>query len=83
MELHTGRITLLVIVIYTQEQLVEMLEFLVDNIFVVGDAMFRQCIGYRLCTVGSQLIHYEYKYLKQLMKDNHQQAIMLTILYAI
>ena len=68
---------------YTQEQLVEMLEFLVDNIFVVvGNEMFRQCIGIPMGTDCAPLVanlflfYYEYKYLKQLMKDNHQRAIM-------
>ena len=42
---------------YTQEHLVEILEFLVDNIFVVvGDAMFRQCIGIPMGTDCTQLV---------------------------
>ena len=58
-------------------ELVNMLEYLVDNIFIeVGNRVFRQCIGIPKGTDCAPLIanlflfYYEYNFMKGLIKTN-------------
>ena len=61
----------------TLNELVNMLEYLVDNIFIeVGNRVFRQCIGIPMGTDCAPLIanlflfYYEYNFMKGLIKTN-------------
>ena len=62
----------------TEETLIKLVEYLIDNIYVsIGNRVYRQCVGipmgiYRLCTILANLFlfYYEYKYMKNLIKNN-------------
>ena len=61
----------------TLNELVNMLEYLVDNIFIeVGNRVFRQCIGIPMGTDSAPLIanlslfYYEYNFMKGPIKTN-------------
>ena len=62
--------------------LVDHINYLIDNIFVsVGNKVFCQCIGIPMDTdcapllANLYLFHYEYKFMKQLMKNDIYKAI--------
>ena len=64
-----------------QNNLVSMIEYLVDNIYiVVGNRVYRQCIGIPMGTdcapllANLYLFSYEYRYIRNLMKHNFQIA---------
>ena len=61
----------------TRTQLVDMVDYLIDNIFVcVGNKVFKQSIGIPMGTdcapllANLYLFYFEYKFLKNLMKNN-------------
>jgi len=65
----------------SESLLMEMVEYLVDNIYIyVGDRVFRQCIGIPMGTdcapllANLYLFYYEYCYMKQLLKVNMGKA---------
>ena len=60
----------------TEDKLVEYVEYLVDNIYVsIGNRVYRQCVGIPMGTDCAPLLanlflfYYEYKYMKNLMKN--------------
>ena len=64
------------------DSLIEMIEYLIDNIYIkVGSKVFRQQVGIPMGTDCAPLLanlflfYYEYKYMKNLIKDNLQVAI--------
>ena len=60
----------------TEDKLVKYVEYLVDNIYVsIGNRVYRQCVGIPMGTDCAPLLanlflfYYEYKYMKNLMKN--------------
>ena len=65
----------------TVSQLLDMVNYLVDNVYIsVGNKVFRQCIGIPMGTdcapllANLYLFHFEYKYMKGLVKNNMSKA---------
>ena len=65
-----------------EDSLIEMTEYLIDNIYIkVGNKIFRQQVGILMgidCApllANLILFYYEYKYMKNLVKDNLQAAM--------
>ena len=65
-----------------EDSLIEMMEYLIDNIYIkVGNKVFRQEVGIPMGTDCAPLLanlflfYYEYKYMKNLVKDNLQAAM--------
>ena len=65
-----------------EDSLLEMIEYLIDNIYIkVGSKVFRQQVGIPMGTDCAPLLanlflfYYEYKYMKNLIKDNLQMAM--------
>ena len=65
-----------------EDSLLEMIEYLIDNIYIkVGSKVFRQQVGIPMGTDCAPLLanlflfYYEYKYMKNLIKDNLQVAM--------
>ena len=65
-----------------EDSLIEMMEYLIDNIYIkVGNKVFRQQVGIPMgidCApllANLILFYYEYKYMKNLVKDNLQAAM--------
>ena len=65
----------------TVDKLIEYIQFLINNIYVkVGNRVFKQTIGIPMGTDCAPLLanlflfFYEYKYVKDKLKDNHKQA---------
>ena len=65
-----------------EDSLLEMIEYLIDNIYIkVGSKVFRQQVGIPMGTDCAPLVanlflfYYEYKYMKNLIKDNLQVAM--------
>ena len=63
------------------DKLIEYIQFLINNIYVkVGNRVFKQTIGIPMGTDCAPLLanlflfFYEYKYVKDKLKDNHKQA---------
>ena len=61
----------------SKSKLVEWTEYLIDNVYIkVGNNVYRQTIGIPMGTNGAPqlanlfLFHYEYSYMKNLMRDN-------------
>ena len=72
---------------FEYDQLVELLNFLIDNIYInFGDSIFRQTIGIPMGTNSAPLLanlylfYYEYKFLEKLPKDKkfHGKYFKLT-----
>ena len=68
-----------------KSELVTMIEYLVDNIFVsVGNKIFRQAIGIPMGTdyapllANLYLFYYKYRYMRGLIKNNFYMARMFT-----
>ena len=67
---------------FSIDRLVEMLEYLIDNIYiVVGNRVFQQHIGIPMGTdcapllVNLYLFYYEYKYMNNLMKLDYGKTL--------
>lgn len=65
----------------TEDTLIEYVEYLIDNIYVnVGNTVYRQCVGIPMGTDCAPLLanlflfFYEYKYMRNLMKNNIFEA---------
>ena len=65
-----------------EDSLIEMMEYLIDNIYIkVGNKVFRQEVGIPMGTDCAPLLanlflfYYEYKYMKNLVKDNLQAGM--------
>ena len=65
-----------------EDSLIEMMKYLRDNIYIkVGNKVFRQQVGIPIGTDCAPLLanlflfYYEYKYMKNLVKDNLQAAM--------
>ena len=73
---------LLIKLVYIREDsLLEMIEYLIDNIYIkVGSKVFRQQVGIPMGTDCAPLLanlflfNYEYKYMKNLIKDFQNDA---------
>ena len=65
----------------TENELVQQIKFLIENIYIqVGNRIFRQTIGIPMGTdcapilANLFLFHYEYKFMKEKLKQNNQAA---------
>ena len=65
----------------TENELVQQIKFLIENIYIqVGNRIFRQTIGIPMGTDCAPLLanlflfHYEYKFMKEKLKQNNQAA---------
>ena len=61
----------------TEEKLTKLVEYLIDNIYVsIGNRVYRQCVGIPMGTDCALLLanlflfYYEYRYMKNLIKNN-------------
>ena len=69
----------------TRTQLVDVVDYMIDNIFVcVGNKVFKQSIGIPMGTdcapllANLYLFYFEYKFMKNLMKNNFSKARSFT-----
>ena len=68
----------------TEDQLVKLIKFLVDNIYIqVGNKIFRQTIGIPMGTdcaplLANLFLYYEYKFMKEKLKHSSQIAKMFS-----
>ena len=78
MAMYAG-LTLLLIKLVSEDSLIDMMEYLIDNIYIkVGNKVFRQFSMGTDCApllANLFLFYYEYKYMKNLVKDNLQVAM--------